>query len=343
MSIHNLGHFALSAAVALGLAGFAAAQQMPANPAGSQGDDAGQRQVNATGAVSGQTADQAAPQATGSMNNATGQTNVTNDASGQNDGTNDGMTDGASQVNGANDAADDDGADDSGQQASPPNPPNPANPPASGQTGTMNPPAGTSGTNPPAATGTENPPAATGTENPPAATGTENPPAATGAQNRPSAANQPRMAQPRMTRTRTVTIVQRQLRRQGLYGGPIDGIEGPGTRAAITRFQRQHRITVTGRLNPATMRELGVSGMARETSGEASRAMEPGMMHSTQVIERVQRELRGEGLYHGRIDGIEGPATHSAIRSFQRQENIPVTGSLNRTTIRELHIFRPSR
>ncbi len=337
MSIHNLGNIALSAAIALGLTGFAAAQQMPANPVENQGNDAGHGQVNATGAVSGQAGATAAPQAAGGTNDATGQTSVTDDESGGTNGANDGMTD--DHANPANDAAGQatgmtgdasQAADDgSGQQANPPNPPNP--PSASGQTGTMNPPAGTTGENPPAGTTGTNPPAATGSENPPAGT--------------PGAASQPSRAQAPMMRKRTVTIVQRQLRSQGLYRGRIDGVQGPQTRVAIIRFQRLHRLPATGNLNAATMRQLAIVRSAGE-SGEASRAMEPGAgmtMHSTQVIQRVQRELRGEGLYRGPIDGVDGPATHTAIRRFQRQENIPVTGSLNRTTLHELHIFRTPR
>jgi peptidoglycan hydrolase-like protein with peptidoglycan-binding domain len=43
--------------------------------------------------------------------------------------------------------------------------------------------------------------------------------------------------------------VQRELARDGYYRGPIDGVVGPGTRAAIAAYQRDNGLRATGTIN----------------------------------------------------------------------------------------------
>ncbi len=53
--------------------------------------------------------------------------------------------------------------------------------------------------------------------------------------------------------------VQRSLARRGFYRGQIDGDVGPGTRAAIRSYQYDRGLTVTGRIDGALVRSLGLS------------------------------------------------------------------------------------
>jgi hypothetical protein len=46
----------------------------------------------------------------------------------------------------------------------------------------------------------------------------------------------------------------------------------------------------------------------------------------------VQAALAWRGFYSGRIDGVMGPETRSAIRDFQRQQGLPVTGQIDSGT-----------
>jgi peptidoglycan hydrolase-like protein with peptidoglycan-binding domain len=43
--------------------------------------------------------------------------------------------------------------------------------------------------------------------------------------------------------------VQQELARDGYYQGPIDGILGPATQAAIAAYQRDNGLRVTGTIN----------------------------------------------------------------------------------------------
>jgi gas vesicle protein len=51
---------------------------------------------------------------------------------------------------------------------------------------------------------------------------------------------------------------QEALKTQGFDPGPIDGMMGPRTRAAISDYQRRENLPVTGMLDDATMAKLNV-------------------------------------------------------------------------------------
>lgn len=56
----------------------------------------------------------------------------------------------------------------------------------------------------------------------------------------------------------TVRDAQQALKDKGLYDGPVDGLNGPMTHAAVRKFQQQQNITPDGRIGPRTMDALGV-------------------------------------------------------------------------------------
>lgn len=53
-----------------------------------------------------------------------------------------------------------------------------------------------------------------------------------------------------------VVTAQRLLRGLGLYNGPIDGIVGSGTEAAIFRFEAAHGLTASGKVTDQLIAEL---------------------------------------------------------------------------------------
>lgn len=74
---------------------------------------------------------------------------------------------------------------------------------------------------------------------------------------------------PQATRA-TVLAVQRALRRHGYEPGPLDGIEGAQTRAAIRSYQRRSGVAVDGRVDPALLDSLlntPVAASQEEESG----------------------------------------------------------------------------
>ena len=52
----------------------------------------------------------------------------------------------------------------------------------------------------------------------------------------------------------------------------------------------------------------------------------------------VQTKLTRRGYYHGRIDGIIGPATRDAISAFQKDNGLRVTGYVNTDLVEALKL-----
>ncbi|HUC12645.1 MAG TPA: peptidoglycan-binding domain-containing protein [Stellaceae bacterium] len=76
---------------------------------------------------------------------------------------------------------------------------------------------------------------------------------------------------------------------------------------------------------PGTMGSMNNMGTS-EHFGRLSRA----------DIKQIQSELQREGLYHGRIDGIDGRGTHQALRAYQQHNGMRATGRLDHQTLASL-------
>jgi peptidoglycan hydrolase-like protein with peptidoglycan-binding domain len=85
--------------------------------------------------------------------------------------------------------------------------------------------------------------------------------------------------------------------------------------------------------------------------GQASRATTPRPASAQQdypspqspeltqdMIRQVQERLQQQGMYRGRLDGVWGPATGSAVRSYQEQHNLNATGKLDVPTLASLNL-----
>jgi peptidoglycan hydrolase-like protein with peptidoglycan-binding domain len=62
----------------------------------------------------------------------------------------------------------------------------------------------------------------------------------------------------------------------------------------------------------------------------------PGL--SQDMIQQVQGRLQQQGLYHGSVDGVCGPGTEAAVRTYQQQHNLNATGKLDTDTIASLNL-----
>lgn len=56
------------------------------------------------------------------------------------------------------------------------------------------------------------------------------------------------------------------------------------------------------------------------------------------IVRRVQIALLARDLYHGKIDGIVGPALRGALRAFQKSKNLSVTGTITPETLDALMV-----
>jgi peptidoglycan hydrolase-like protein with peptidoglycan-binding domain len=70
--------------------------------------------------------------------------------------------------------------------------------------------------------------------------------------------------------------------------------------------------------------------MAGGMAGFATLAQAHG--YSRSEVRAAQQQLKNDGYYSGRIDGIDGPMTMAAIRSYQSANNLTVNGRLDSQT-----------
>ena len=55
-----------------------------------------------------------------------------------------------------------------------------------------------------------------------------------------------------------------------------------------------------------------------------------------QVIVNVQNALREQGYYRDQVDGLIGPNTRAALRAYQQDQGLPVTGAIDGPTLQTL-------
>jgi peptidoglycan hydrolase-like protein with peptidoglycan-binding domain len=61
------------------------------------------------------------------------------------------------------------------------------------------------------------------------------------------------------TSSEQVKSVQKALQDKGMDPGPIDGLMGPKTMAALRAYQKDQKLAETGRLDDQTREKLGLS------------------------------------------------------------------------------------
>jgi hypothetical protein len=124
-----------------------------------------------------------------------------------------------------------------------------------------------------------------------------------------------------------VSALQCLLRRKGLYDGKITGYFNRGTERAVTRYQDARGLRASGRMLRSTWTVLlseGRTPVLKIGSGG-------------NPVRRVQRALNAAIHAELAVDGVFGPATTVAMRTYQREVGLPRTGVLDPVTWAFLH------
>src|SRR5688572_12608582 len=128
-----------------------------------------------------------------------------------------------------------------------------------------------------------------------------------------------------------VRRVQETLAHRGFKAGPVDGRMHAATQQALRQFQKSENLEDTGRLNDRTLAALGI-----EPESASAGAPRPPIAEPSPSVRDVQHRLNQLGYNAGPEDGVMGPATRTALMSFQRAEGLSATGRVNRATIAAL-------
>jgi peptidoglycan hydrolase-like protein with peptidoglycan-binding domain len=100
-------------------------------------------------------------------------------------------------------------------------------------------------------------------------------------------------------------------------------------------FQRAEKLQPTGKLDRPTLTALGLQkadGTANANQGRYGPA----------TIRKAQETLNARGFEAGPANGKLGQSTSTALRAFQKSEDIAVTGRLNPRTLARLGIAEDS-
>jgi peptidoglycan hydrolase-like protein with peptidoglycan-binding domain len=127
-----------------------------------------------------------------------------------------------------------------------------------------------------------------------------------------------------------VADVQRRLQSRGYYTGKVDGIYGSATEAAVVKFQRDFGLAPDGIVGPKTLAALNSNtAIGGDTAGTSTSSGEV-------TVSEIQQLLRQKGYYDGKIDGIYGPTSRSAVISFQRDNGLKEDGVVGSQTLQAL-------
>ena len=121
-----------------------------------------------------------------------------------------------------------------------------------------------------------------------------------------------------------VKRLQRVFAREKTLGpDSVDGVFGPETDVAVKDFQQSNGLTVDGVVGPVTWSHI-------HPYREASPALQAGSLGP--VVAMLQKVLKTGFGYTGAIDGVFGPVTGTAVRQFQTNAALPVTGVMDERT-----------
>jgi peptidoglycan hydrolase-like protein with peptidoglycan-binding domain len=120
------------------------------------------------------------------------------------------------------------------------------------------------------------------------------------------------------------TALQNALTAAGLYDGPVDGVYGPGTAAAVQQLQADSGLPATGFVDQATADALDA---ALQAAGVDATSQE--IAHTA----ALQSLLAVGGYWTGPIDGKTSDALTAALKELQTDLGVPVTGVVDAPTI----------
>jgi peptidoglycan hydrolase-like protein with peptidoglycan-binding domain len=127
-----------------------------------------------------------------------------------------------------------------------------------------------------------------------------------------------------------VRLTQVRLKDAGFDPGPIDGLRGPKTTAALLRFQAgctmlknvpptwDQELRASDKPSPRSREEKSQPATAKSAVTEFGNSAGAKQIPDNEKIRQEQLRLREAGFDPGPIDGILGPKTKAAMQRYQK-------------------------
>ena len=137
-----------------------------------------------------------------------------------------------------------------------------------------------------------------------------------------------------------ISQVQQSLHAQGFDAGPVNGVFGTKTQAALAQYQLAKAIPASGMLDDETLRALGIERADRSAPSPGADDMTywNAPVRDSETVAAAQRALRAAGYDPGPADGSLRPQTTEALKQAQQDRELESTGQLDRRTVAALGI-----
>ena len=128
------------------------------------------------------------------------------------------------------------------------------------------------------------------------------------------------MAEPNLQNGSTdpaVRDLQQTLKALGYNPGPIDGVFGAATEAAVKAFQQARGITADGIVGKVTWINIDEADQSEPVLKLGSTGL---------PVRRAQKRMSLVGYDMGGVDGRYGTRTEAAVKKLQQQRGLAVDG-----------------
>ncbi len=136
-----------------------------------------------------------------------------------------------------------------------------------------------------------------------------------------------------LPKSKTIEAIQRKLVEGGYEPGPVDGLQGQMTMAAIIAYQHDHDLPVTGVASSQLLKNMILGGSVGKSAASKMVSPPEEMKTLVQMIQKTLAELKYDP---GPVDGLMGKSTQTAIKNFERKRKLSVTGRISGRLVNEL-------
>jgi peptidoglycan hydrolase-like protein with peptidoglycan-binding domain len=126
--------------------------------------------------------------------------------------------------------------------------------------------------------------------------------------------------------------IQRELQIRGYETGARDGVVGSMTRGAIMAFEHDNGLPLTGQASDTLLKAI----ILGEGGKPGAKTPKPQTADARDMIRSVQRSLSKLGYKPGAASGNMTPETVRAIRAFEGDQALPVSGRVSGPLISRL-------
>lgn len=134
-----------------------------------------------------------------------------------------------------------------------------------------------------------------------------------------------------------VVNIQKGLTALGFYAGEIDGKSGPKTAAAIRLYQNQNGLPANGAVSTRLYEHIKFTRKITQAAKTTGSVPASGTLIFS--VRDLQEKLLMFGYDPGKPDGKMGASTLRALKKFQADRSLPVTGRVSSTILSELDLL----